>query len=334
MPKWEGIASAILVVLCLIVGLSLGRAWAPKPVIGVLRFESVIDQTSAADMQRLIDGAMADSSIAGVVLEIYSPGGLATSSESIYYSLLKLRSVKPLVVVIDSMAASGGYYMAIAGNRIFAQASSYVGNIGTRGGRPTDPQLSPDELSSGPYKLMGGSRFEQIHQLDLVKQAFVGNVVHQRSQAAENPLKIDAKTVAEARIYLGSEALALGLVDYEGGRSDGITEAAKLAGVTDYGVAELTNYLGISFTPALEGTEAKLKSLMAQAAPDTVWMLDSRIALPTTIDDTALDQQLSRLRANRPTSLIPHPATTLQDNLKALMPATGTENHATGDPIR
>ncbi|CAN5787653.1 hypothetical protein BH10CHL1_BH10CHL1_31050 [soil metagenome] len=334
MPKWEGIASAILLVICLVVGLALSRAWAPKPVIGVLRFESIVDQTSAADMQRLIDGAMADSSVAGVVLEIYSPGGLATSSESIYYSLLKLRSVKPLVVVIDSMAASGGYYMAIAGNSIFAQASSYVGNIGTRGGRPTDPQLSPDELSSGPYKLMGGSRFEQIHQLDLVKQAFVGNVVHQRSQAAVNPLKIDAKTVAEARIYLGSEALALGLVDYEGGRSDGIIEAAKLAGVTDYGVAELTSYLGISFTPSLESTEAQLKSLMARAAPDTVWMLDSRIALPTTLDDTALDQQLSRLRANRPTSLIPLPATSLLDNLKALMPAAGIENHATGDPIR
>ncbi len=334
MPKWEGIVSAVLLVLCLAVGLMLGHFWAPKPVIGVLRFEGIIDQTSAADMQRLVDATMGDSSIAGVVLEIYSPGGLATSSESIYYSLLKLRNVKPVVVVIDSMAASGGYYMAIAGNTIFAQASSYVGNIGTRGGRPTDPQLSPDELSSGPYKLMGGSRFEQIHQLDLVKQAFVGNVVHQRSQAQVNPLKIDAKTVAEARIYGGSEALALGLIDYEGGRSDGIIEAAKLASLANYGVVELTSYLGIHFTPSLNSTEAHLKSLMAQAAPDTVWTLDSRIALPATIDETALDQQLNRLRANRPTSLIPNPTNNLLDSLKALMPATRTGNHAPGDPIR
>jgi protease-4 len=334
MPKWEGIASAILIVLCLVVGLMLGHFWAPKPVIGVLRFENIIDQTSAGDMQRLVDAAIGDPSIAGVVLEIFSPGGFATSSESIYYSLLKLRNAKPVVVVIDSMAASGGYYMAIAGNRIFAQASSYVGNVGTRGGRPTDPQLSPDELSSGPYKLMGGSRFEQIHQLDLVKEAFVGNVVHQRAHAEVNSLKIDAKTVAEARIYLGSEALALGLVDYEGGRSDAIAEAAKLAGVSDYDITELTHYLNIQFTRPPGSTAAQLKSLMAQALPDTVWMLDSRIALPDTVDDTSLDQQLTRLRAKRPTSLIPHPTNSLLENLKALMPATTTKNNVTGDPAR
>lgn len=324
MPKWEVIASAIFILLCLVVGLVLSSLWAPKPVIGVLRFDKVIEPVSAADMQHFVDAATADPQIAGVVLEIFSPGGYATSSESIYYSLLKLRAAKPLIVVIDSMAASGGYYMAVAGNRIFAQASSYVGNVGTRGGRPVDPQISPDELSSGPYKLMGGSRFEQIHQLDLVKAAFVGNVVHQRSKAEINPLKIDAATVSEARIYLGSEALALGLVDYEGGRSDAITEAAKLAGVSDYGVVELTDYLGMQFTPPAGSTAQALKTLMAKAPPDTVWTLDSRIPLPAAVDDTAFSEQLLRLRANQLTSLSNRLPTHLFDQLKGLLPATAT----------
>ena len=328
MPKWEGIASAIFIVLCLAIGLALSTIWAPKPVIGVLRFDKVIEPTSAADMQRFVDATLADSRIAGVVLEIFSPGGYATSSESIYYSLLRLRAEKPLVVVIDSMAASGGYYMAVAGNRIFAQASSYVGNIGTRGGRPVDPQISPDELSSGPFKLMGGSRFEQIHQLELVKDAFVGNVVHQRSKAEVNALKINAATVAEARIYLGSEALALGLVDYEGGRQDAVQEAAKLAGVTAYDSVDLTDYLGVKFTPPPGTTAQTLKTLMAKAPPDTVWMLDSRIPLPGTMDSSALSQQLLRLGATRPALLARSPSNSLLDQLWAALPAANTGEQA------
>jgi len=323
MPKWEPIASAILIVLCLVTGLLLSNLWAPQPAVGVLRFENTIDPISATDMQHFVDGAIADPRIAAVVLEIFSPGGYATSSESIYYSLLQLRAAKPLVIVIDSMAASGGYYMAIAGNRIFAQASSYVGNIGTRGGRPVDPLISPDELSSGPFKLMGGSRFDQIHQLDLVKDAFVGSVVHQRSQAEVNPLKIDAATVAEARIYLGSEALALGLVDYQGGRSDAIVEAAKLAGVTNYTVVELPAYLNLQFTQANTGLEQSLQTMVRQAPPDTVWMLDSRIALPDTFDDSELDRQLLRLRAKRPTSLNNLPSAGPFNSFGALLPTTG-----------
>lgn len=72
-------------------------------------------------------------------LELSSPGGYATSSETIYYTLLNFRKHKPPVVVVNGLAASGGYYMATAGNRIYASPSSYVGNVGTRGSRPTDP---------------------------------------------------------------------------------------------------------------------------------------------------------------------------------------------------
>ena len=133
--------------------------------------------------------------MAGVVLEVLSPGGYATSSESIYYTLLRLRQQKPLVVVVDGMAASGAYYMAVAANRIYAPPSSEIGNVGTRGSRPDDPALAPNELSSGPYKISGGSRFEKIHQLELTGQAFVDNVVSQRSKSQLNPLKL---TAAEA----------------------------------------------------------------------------------------------------------------------------------------
>ncbi len=130
-------------------------------MIGIARFAAEIDFDTASQLVDLLETARTDDRVAGVVLEILSPGGFATSSETLYYTLLKLREQKPLVVVIDGLAASGGYYMAAAGNRIYAPASAYVGNVGTRGGRPSDPSIAPDELSSGPYKLEGGSRFDQ-----------------------------------------------------------------------------------------------------------------------------------------------------------------------------
>ena len=160
-----------------------------------------------------------------------------------------------------------------------------------RGGRPSDPSIAPDELSSGPYKLEGGSRFDRVHQLDLVAQAFIQNVAGQRAASPVNPLKLSVEELGEARIYLGSEALALGLIDGEGGRADGIQAAAELAGLTDYQVVDLPAYLGLlppegGDAAALQiGTSAivsrrSAQELVAQAPPGTIYMLDSRIALP------------------------------------------------------
>lgn len=63
----------------------------------------------------------------------------------------------------------------------------------TRGPRPQDPYISPDELSSGPYKFAGGSRFDQINQLNLIKEGFVNNVIAQRLNSPVNPLKLDKR---------------------------------------------------------------------------------------------------------------------------------------------
>ncbi|NJN81219.1 MAG: S49 family peptidase [Caldilineaceae bacterium] len=300
---WEVLAGIAILAICLAAGIVIAGRIAPQPVIGVLRLEGAIDFVSADHVQDVIDAARRDGRVAGVVLEIASPGGFATSSESIFYSLLQLRDEKPLVTAVDGIAVSGGYYIAAAGNQIFAPASSYVGNIGTRGPRPQDPTISPDELSSGPYKLSGGNRFDRIHQLDLVKDAFVSNVVHQRANASVNPLGIDANAIAEARIYLGSEAVAVGLVDAEGGRSDAIQAVADLAGVESYAVRNLDEYLGImQETPPL-GLESAVKSMVEQAPPDAVYLLDSRIALPDLAAANEVERHLLRLRAAAPGSL-------------------------------
>ncbi|RIK40487.1 MAG: hypothetical protein DCC57_19505, partial [Chloroflexi bacterium] len=153
---WVGV-----LLVCLGAGIALGRWAAPEPVIGLIRFNAAIEPVAATELIDLLESTRQDSRVAGVVLEISSPGGLATSAESIFYTMLRLRQEKPVVVFIDGIAVSGGYYMAAAGSRIFTTGSAYVGNIGARGERPTDPTLAPGEQSSGPYKLSGGSRFDR-----------------------------------------------------------------------------------------------------------------------------------------------------------------------------
>ncbi|MBK8048854.1 MAG: S49 family peptidase [Anaerolineales bacterium] len=278
MRPWEIALAAVFLVFCLVAGLVLGNNIAPAPTVGVVRFEGELDTRAANALASLIESARQDASVSAVVLEILSPGGFATSSESTFYSLLRLREQKPLVVVVDSLAASGGYYLAAAGDRIFAPASAFVGNVGTRGGRPSDPTIAPDELSTGPYKLEGGSRFDQIHQLQLSADSFVKNVVAQRAASPVNPLKLTPDELAEARIYLGSEALAVGLIDAEGGRTEGIQEAAKLAGIGDYQVIDLAAAYG--FGPATGAPTDRLQQMVRTAPPGAIFMLDIRISLP------------------------------------------------------
>lgn len=312
MRAWGIALAALFLALCLIGGVYLDRSAGIQQLtggganIGLVRFEGEIDFESANEIITLLEAARQDDSVSAVVLELLSPGGYATSSESIFYTLLRLREEKPLVVVIDGMAASGGYYMAAAANRILAPASAYVGNVGTRGGRPTDPALAPDELSSGPYKLEGGSRFEQIQQLDLVAQSFLRNVATQRAASPANPLKLTLEELGEARLYLGSEALALGLIDGEGGRTDGIILAAELAGLSDYQVIDLPAWLGLLPDAPEESTAAAggargivaqggVQQMVQQAPPGTIYMLDSRVALPV----ETLPPALARLPSKR-----------------------------------
>lgn len=301
MNRWEYLTWAGILAICLVVGVMVGQWAAPEPVVGIVRLDGAIDYYTSDRLVNLLEKARQDPTVGAVVLEIRSPGGLATSSENVFYSMLRLRAEKPLVVVIDGMAASGGYYMAAAANRIYAPASAYVGNIGTRGPRPSDPFISPDELSSGPYKFAGGSRFDQINQLNLIKEGFVNNVIAQRLNSPVNPLTLDKSTLEEGRLYLGSEAVAVGLIDLEGARSDGILGAAEIAGLRRYRVVQLESYLGLVL-PTQENYMATITEMTENAGPDTVFLLDSRIPLPGMMDGNAVEEHMLHLRDISPAS--------------------------------
>jgi len=226
------------VIFPLLVGIVLAAVLVPVPQIGVIRFEDVIWSQSAAALSVLLDRARDDPNIRGVVLEINSPGGEVTATEEIYYRLLDLRQTKPLVITIDSMAASGGYYLAAAGDRIFAKPASTVGNIGVVSFLPsTDQQRFADEdyVSTGPFKFSGGSRGDYMRQIELAKLGFLEAVFAQR----EAKLQVSREALSSGEVFLGVQALQLGLIDELGANSEAVQKTAKLAHLGHYEVVDV-----------------------------------------------------------------------------------------------
>ncbi len=275
-PK-RPLSVVLFLLLCAVVGWLLAETVAPKPVIGLLRLDGyrIIDTNEAERLVASLTAAGQDDRIAAIVLEIDTPGGSAISSELIQEAVLQVRQSKPVVASVTGLATSGGYLVAAATDMIFTTPSAEIGSVGAITARPGDPTLPPGSLFTGPYKRGGGSRFDKIRQLDVVKQSFAGGVMALRSQAP-NPITIDLQTLTEARVYLGREALALGLVDAEGSRPDAVAAAADLAGVTRYDLVELAAYLPLPDPTAVPENDIPFFSLMADQSTETILFLDSR----------------------------------------------------------
>src|SRR6201996_2294133 len=128
---WRVLAAVIAIAA--IVGLGImvtpaGRGALPSSgTIARVTIEGLIrsDQDRVEALERL-----ADSRVAGVIVHVNSPGGTTAGSEQLYDSLVRLKAKKPLVVVVEGLAASGGYLTAIAPEHIIAQQTSLVGSIG------------------------------------------------------------------------------------------------------------------------------------------------------------------------------------------------------------
>lgn len=264
----QGLARFVLwVIFPLLVGVVLAAVLVPVPQVGIIRFEDVIWSGNAADLRVLLDYAQDAPDIRAVVLEINSPGGEVTATEEIYYRLLQLRQTTPLVVTIDSMAASGGYYMAAAGDYIFAKPASTVGNIGVISFLPsTDQQRFADEdyVSTGPFKFSGGSRGDYIRQIELAKLGFLEAVFAQR----RSKLQISRQALSNGEVFLGLQALRLGLVDELGANSEAVKKAAKLAHLGHYGVVDVaTRVYGDELRPTEEGLYTDMSALFARSNP-------------------------------------------------------------------
>ena len=217
----------------------------------------------------LLKKALYDESIHGVMLKIDSPGGSAFASEQILEQVIALQvAQKPVVVLMGSVAASGGYWIAMSADKIFASPATITGSIGVFAMFPT-LQNSLAELGiytdgSGTNQWSGSFRIDREmssevkrlvqSQVDYGYDEFINKVSKHR-----NIPKDTVRTVAEGQIWTGAEALDNGLIDALGGFNDALNEIEALTNLseTEYGLIylqqeiSLTESFAISFLNTL-----------------------------------------------------------------------------------
>ncbi|MFC2041696.1 S49 family peptidase [Chloroflexota bacterium] len=223
------------VVLGLVIGGLIAVPLIPKPNIAIINISgTILGEAYVADILDMLHGAQDDNCIRAVVLRIDSPGGGASATEQIFLDMLRLRQKKPVVVSIGPMAASGGYYIAVASNFIYAEPTSQIGSIGAWVSMPEPEELDEDIGSTGPFKATGRSRRSTVSVLEMVRQGFVEAIMSQRGER----LKLSGEELSRAEIYPGIESLRYGLIDDIGTRTDAVEKAASLAGIRNYEVVE------------------------------------------------------------------------------------------------
>ena len=223
-------------VLGLVLGTLVSIPLIPRPNIAIITISApYLDQAYTDDILDMLRYARGDDSIKAVVLRIDSPGGGASATEQVYLDMLRIRGQKPIVASIGARGASGGYYIAVASNFIYAEPTSQLGSIGAWCILPTPEELDEDIITTGPFKATGGSRRKVTDELEMVRQQFVSAVTSQRGDR----LKLSEEEISRAEIYSGVESLRHGLIDDIGTSTAAIKKAASLAHIRNYEVVKL-----------------------------------------------------------------------------------------------
>ena len=293
--------------------LSRQKPAASGPAIGVVVAEGEIGEgeeppgrIGGRSTAELIRKARNDDEVKAVVLRVNSPGGSALGSELIRRELELTRAAgKPVVVSMGDVAASGGYWIALAADEVLADPATITGSIGVFGMLPTAQGLM-DKLSVGtgghattwlatgydPRRPLD-PRFEQLIQ-SAIGRVYTDFLTKAAAARKTTPDKIDA--VAQGRVWTGTQALERGLIDRNGAWSDALKAAAaraklpeearlrwmerepgrleQLAGFFKSTVAaSVQQALGLS-VPGLSGaaTPASLLDAGTQTVQDLVWL--------------------------------------------------------------
>ncbi len=181
-----------------------------------------------------------DSSVKAVVLRIDSPGGEVAPSQEIHDAVARLAETKPVVASLGSVAASGGYYVAVAADSIVADPGSLTGSIGVIFSFPTVHDLMEKAgvkmqvFKSGELKDMGSFARDPTEKEEAVFDALVADVYDQFVTAVAQGRRLDRDRVlamADGRVFTGRQAVELGLVDRLGDLDAAERLAARMAGL-------------------------------------------------------------------------------------------------------
>ncbi|MCG9791450.1 signal peptide peptidase SppA [Flavobacterium algicola] len=205
--------------------------------------EGDVNTIGEISMNRSLQDARKDKKIKAIVLRINSPGGNALTSDLIWREIELTKKVKPVVVSMGNYAASGGYYIACNANQIFAEKNTITGSIGVFGILPNFSKLTAkigvnieqvktNENASeySPFVPID-DKFKAVtlEGVEHIYKTFVTHVAEGRKMKFE---QVDS--IAQGRVWTGSEALKIGLVDKIGNLKDAIKAAATLAKTKNY----------------------------------------------------------------------------------------------------
>ena len=211
-----------------------------------------VSDSMVDDLRAALQQARDDNRVKAIVLEIDSPGGEVTASDEIYNAVVKTRATKPVVVYMESLAASGGYYVSCGGRFLMANETTITGSIGVIIQTLNYEQLfskiglSSIVFKSGKFKdMLNGARPVTQEERDYVQSfvmktynKFLGIVARERNLQAD----VLQNTVADGRILSGKDALENKLIDGLGQIEDAFAKAKELgnsrqATVVKYGPA-------------------------------------------------------------------------------------------------
>jgi protease-4 len=181
-----------------------------------------------------------DESVSAVVVRVASPGGSGLASDLMWRELQQTREQKPVIVSMGDVAASGGYYLALGGDRVFAESGTVTGSIGVIAGKAilrdfyTTLGIGKEILTRGKRAALFSDYVEfapaEQERVDFEIQAFYQDFVHK--VAVGRALTVEAAELsAQGRVWSGRQAWSRGLVDAIGGLEDSLSEAKKRVGV-------------------------------------------------------------------------------------------------------
>ena len=213
--------------------------------------EGDVSYIGEGSMRRAIKEAREDDNVKAIVLRVDSPGGSALTSDLIWREVELTKGIKPIVVSMGNVAASGGYYISCNADMIFAEPNTITGSIGVFGVLPNFTELSnrigihtqqiKTNKNSADYSpflpLDATMRAATQSDVERIYSIFVSRVADGRNMTAE---QVDA--IGQGRVWTGADALGIGLVDKLGSLDDAVAQAAKMAKIDKYSTRSYPEY--------------------------------------------------------------------------------------------
>lgn len=279
--------------------------------ITVIKLEGVISDTgtnsffkdgtsSSAVLEQIVKAAK-DPNVKAIVLRINSPGGTVAASQEIYQALINARKKKPIVITMGDVAASGGYYIASAGDSIYANPGTLTGSIGVITSYLNFTDLFKKigvegvTIKSGLYKDIGNASRHLTEAERKILQELLNNSYNQFISDVAKGRKMEKKrvaSIAEGLIYTGEQAKNIGLVDTLGDYYKAVGHAQVLAKKrfpslsTKYGDKDLPieetwksssiieSLIGASIKNIQPNTELKLLKTYSYSKFQPLWLLE------------------------------------------------------------